>query len=98
MSIRALRSLISIHRHGSFRAAAEAEHLTHAAVSQQMHNLELSRNLTLFDRSLRSPKLTATGLVLVGEADIVVAAHLVEKIQNRLIQQKLGQFRRKSIV
>ena len=75
MSIRALRSLISIHRHGSFRAAAEAEHLTQAAVSQQMRNLELSWNLTLFDRSLRSPKLTATGLALVGEADIVVAAY-----------------------
>ena len=35
MSIRALRTLISIHRHGSFRAAAEAENLTPAAVSQQ---------------------------------------------------------------
>ena len=75
MSIRALRSLISIHRHGSFRAAAEAEHLTQAAVSQQMRNLELSWNLTLFDRSLRSPKLTPPGLALVGEADIVVAAY-----------------------
>lgn len=82
MSIRALRTLISIHRNGSFRAAAEAELLTPAAVSQQMRNLELSWNLELFDRSLRSPKLTSTGLALVGEADIVVAAYdnLADKV------------------
>ena len=84
MSIRALRSLISIHRHGSFRAAAEAEYLTPAAVSQQMRNLEVLWNLELFDRSLRSPKLTSTGLALVGEAEIVVAAYdsLADKVRS----------------
>ncbi|MFK8032854.1 MAG: LysR family transcriptional regulator [Hyphomicrobiales bacterium] len=84
MSIRALRSLISIHRYGSFRAAAEAEHLTAAAVSQQMRNLESSWNLELFERSHRSPKLTSTGLSLVGEAEIVVAAYdnLADKVSS----------------
>lgn len=84
MSIRALRTLISIHRHGSFRAAAEAEHLTAAAVSQQMRNLESSWNLELFERSHRSPKLTSTGLALVGEAEIVVAAYdnLADKVSS----------------
>lgn len=82
MSIRALRTLISIHRHGSFRAASEVEHITPAAVSQQMRNLEIQFNLELFDRSMRSPKLTATGLALVGEAQAVVTAYdnLAEKL------------------
>ena len=84
MSIRALRTLISIHRHGSFRVAAESENLTPAAVSQQMRNLEASWNLELFERSHRSPKLTSTGLTLVSEAEIVVSAYdnLADKIRS----------------
>lgn len=75
MSIRALRTLIAIQQHGSFRAAAEAEHLTPSAVSHQMRSLEASWDLTLFDRSLKSPALTQTGLSLVAEAAKVVAAY-----------------------
>lgn len=84
MSIRALRTLISIHRHGSFRAASEAENLTPAAVSQQMRNLEASWDLELFERSLRSPKLTLTGLALVDEADAIVTAYdsLADKVRS----------------
>lgn len=83
MSIRALRSLISVHRHGSFRAAAEAESLTPAAISLQMRNLEISWNLELFDRSLKAPKLTSTGLALVDGAQSVVSAYdnLADKVR-----------------
>lgn len=82
MSIRALRTLIAIHRYGSFRAAAEAEHLTPAAVSQQMRHLEASWNLKLFDRTPKTPTLTETGLALVGEAATVVTAYdnLADKV------------------
>lgn len=82
MSIRALRTLIAVHKHGSFRAAAEAENITPAAVSQQMRNLERSWNLELFERKQRSPKLTITGLALVGEAQPVVSAYdsLAQKV------------------
>ncbi|MEM6938750.1 MAG: LysR family transcriptional regulator [Pseudomonadota bacterium] len=75
MSIRALRTLIAIHQHGSFRAAAEAERLTPSAVSHQMRTLEETWQLALFDRSHKSPTLTQTGLMLVGEAVAVVAAY-----------------------
>lgn len=83
MSIRALRTLIAIHRHGSFRAAAEIENLTPAAVSQQMRNLESSWNLDLFERSTRTPKLNATGLALVDEAETLIAAFdtLADKVR-----------------
>ncbi|MEL6642122.1 MAG: LysR family transcriptional regulator [Pseudomonadota bacterium] len=75
MSIRALRTLIAVQRHGSFRAAAEAEHLTPSAVSHQMKNLEQQWGLTLFDRTLKTPTLTPTGLMLVGEAEKLVATY-----------------------
>jgi len=85
MSIRALRTLLTVHRHGSFRAAAEVEGLTPAAVSQQMRNLETSWDLPLFDRSQRTPQLTETGLSLVGEASAVVAAYdnLADLVRSR---------------
>lgn len=84
MSIRALRTLIAVHRHGSFRAASEAEHLTPSAVSHQMRNLEAALGLELFDRSSKSPKLTHTGLTFVGEAAAVVAAYdgLAERVKS----------------
>ncbi|MEW2918337.1 LysR family transcriptional regulator [Ruegeria sp. ANG10] len=84
MSIRALRTLIAVHRHGSFRAASEAEHLTPSAVSHQMRNLEVALGLELFDRSAKSPKLTHTGLTFVGEAAAVVAAYdgLAERVKS----------------
>ncbi len=72
MSIRALRTLIAVHRYGSFRAAAEAERLTPSAVSHQMKNLEDMWGLDLFDRTLKTPALTQTGLALVGEATALV--------------------------
>lgn len=74
MSIRALRTLLAVHRHGSFRAAADAVGLTPAAVSQQMRQLEDTWDLELFDRSHRIPKLTDTGLALVDES-LVLLSH-----------------------
>ena len=78
-----IRALISIHRNGSFRSAAEVEYLTPAAVSQQMRSLESSWNLELFERSHRSPKLTSTGLALVSEAESVASAYdnLADKVR-----------------
>ncbi|WP_170442232.1 LysR family transcriptional regulator [Ruegeria arenilitoris] len=91
MSIRALRTLIAIHRHGSFRAASEAEHLTPSAVSHQMRNLEAMWGLDLFDRSAKTPKLTSAGLMLVEEAAAVVAAYdgLADKV--RLDKELAGE-------
>lgn len=75
MSIRALRTLIAVQRHGTFRLAAEAEHLTPSAVSHQMKQLEETWGLELFDRSQKTPKLTQAGLTLVEEAESLVAAY-----------------------
>lgn len=85
MSIRALRTLIAVHRYGSFRAAADAEGLTPSAVSHQMKNLEETWGLALFDRSQKTPAFTQTGLALVGEASVLVETYdaLPAKLMSR---------------
>lgn len=75
MTIRALRTLIAIYQNGSFRAAAEAEHLTPSAISHQMKNLEQSLGFDIFDRSPKQPVLNAKGLALVGRAELIVSEY-----------------------
>lgn len=77
MTIRLFRTLIAVADNKTFSAAAEAVHVTHAAVSQQMRTLEADLGLTLFNRATRTPELTP-----VAHQVIARARKLVEEYDN----------------
>ena len=75
MSIRLLKTLIAISEKGSFGAAADVVCVSHAAVSQQMKRLEDELQVSLFDRSKRSPELNQLGQAMVRKANEVVRSY-----------------------
>ena len=72
MSIQLLKTFVAISEHGSFSAAANKICITHAAVGQQMKRLEESFDVTLFDRSEKSPHLNQLGQALVPKAHSLI--------------------------
>lgn len=72
MSIHLLRTLVAIADEQTFSAAAEVVNVTHAAVSQQMQTLESNLDVTLFDRSTRTPELTPLAAEIVLKARVLI--------------------------
>ncbi|PWC91127.1 LysR family transcriptional regulator [Azospirillum sp. TSO5] len=75
MSLRALRTLQAIARHGSFARAGEAVGLTQSAVSLQVKSLEEEFGAQLFDRSRRLPALTDAGRIVLEKSQEVLALY-----------------------
>lgn len=72
MSIQLLKTLVAISEQGSYSSAAEKLFITHAAVGQQMKRLEESFDVTLFDRSEKSPRLNQLGQALIPKAQKLI--------------------------
>jgi DNA-binding transcriptional LysR family regulator len=77
MNLRQLRTLSTILDKGSFAAAGDYIGLSHAAVSIQMNQLEMSLDADLFDRSSRPVALTADGVRIAQ-----LAGEVLEKVDN----------------
>ncbi len=75
MLIRSLRSFLALHRYGTVVAAAENVHLSQAAVSVQLKNIEDELGVKLFERTKRSIEFTPAGHQLVGLAEQIITIY-----------------------
>jgi len=73
MDIELLRTFLEVNRTRHFGQAAEALHLTQAAVSARIKLLEGTLGVRLFDRLRRDIRLTPEGNRLVRHADVLIA-------------------------
>ena len=67
-----LRVLVTVQETGSFSAAGRKLRRVQSAISHAIKALEDTHQVTLFDRSGRTPKLTDAGRALAGQARQVV--------------------------
>ena len=75
MSLKALRSLVAIAKHGSFVRAADVLSLTPSAISLQIKSLEDELRVSLFDRSRRQVTLTDAGRLALAKAEAILAQY-----------------------
>jgi len=73
MEITQLKEFLIIARVGTFSKAAQELYISQATLSKHIMALEKSVGNTLFDRTTRSIKLTATGNMLIPYAEKIVA-------------------------
>jgi DNA-binding transcriptional LysR family regulator len=75
MELRLLRTFKAVADAGSFTQAASRIHLTQAAVSVHMRQLEEELGAPLFLRVNKKLYLTETGRALLGHAETIIRAH-----------------------
>lgn len=73
MDIELLRTFLEVNRTRHFGEAAEALHLTQAAISARIKQLESIIGVTLFDRMKRDIRLTPEGHRLLRYADMLIS-------------------------
>lgn len=81
VNMKLLQTFLVVAEQGSFRLAAEILHRSHSAVSAQIMQLEAQLDVSLFERTTRSVKLTEEG------------AYLQESARKALYEIRLGMRR-----
>src|SRR4051812_41726490 len=71
LTLRQLRSIAAIHRHGKIVMAAVELGLTPPAVSLQLQQIERETGLTLFDRTPDGMRATNAGLAVLNTAQAI---------------------------
>lgn len=81
--LRSFRVLEAAARHQNYTRAADELHLTHSAVSHQIHALESTLGVRLFERSGRQMRATETGRQLAQDvrATLDALAAAVERVR-----------------
>jgi len=74
MDLELLRTFLELNRTRHFGRAADALHLTQAAISSRLKSLENQLGVTLFERSRREMRLTPEGRRLIRHAELQIAA------------------------
>ena len=72
MNLNQLKYFVAVAEHRSFTKAANQCYLSQTAITQQIHTLEGSMGLRLFDRNSRPVTLTPAGKVFLREAKAVL--------------------------
>jgi len=94
VTVRHLRAFVTIARLGSFVEAARALHVTQAALSNVMRELETSVEFRLLDRTTRRVRLSAAGAQYLPYAEKVLAAlHDAERCAHDIRQHRAGVVR-----
>ncbi len=68
-----MRVLVAVAETGSFSAAARKLGRVQSAISQAVQTMEQALQLTLFDRSRKTPALTDVGAAMLEDARAVLA-------------------------
>jgi DNA-binding transcriptional LysR family regulator len=98
IKLRQLSNALAVWRHGSFRRAAEEQHLSQPALSRSVQNLEQALAVTLFDRESTELRLTAYGesflaraeAILVQAADLEREMHLMKDLSVGRLSVAMG--------
>ncbi len=90
MLIRHLETLLAVIDTGSFHAAATKMNITQSAVSMQMKNLESHLKIELFDRSVRPPRLSNAGSLVLDNARQIVTLYREIKQASPVTSQMTG--------
>lgn len=92
IKLRQLANAVAVWQHGSFRRAAEAQHLSQPALSRSVQSLEESLGVLLFDRLPTEIAPTAFGAALLRRAAIILDEAAELEREMRLLQGlELGQ-------